>query len=180
MKSLQGKLLIASPALEDPNFSKAVVLLVRHDEEGALGVIINRPLETTVMEAVGDAVDVPFVVEGSLYQGGPCEGPLMVMHTQEEAGEMRVADGMYFSVERDKVEWLLKNEEGLARYFVGYSGWGEGQLEAEMETGSWLLVEGGDEVVFGEVEELWPRLMLAATVGKWIKPGLMPGDPSSN
>lgn len=180
MKSLQGKLLIAAPTLEDPNFAHSVVLLVRHNDEGALGVIVNRPLETSVKEAVGDAVEEPFDVEGALHQGGPCEGPLMVVHTQEEAAEMEVARGMYFSVERDKVEWLLKNESGHARYFVGYSGWGAGQLEAEMETGSWLVADGGEDFVFGDTDELWSRLLTAATLGRWIKPGQMPEDPSVN
>src|SRR5262249_5161108 len=124
MATLQGKLLIAAPSLEDPNFTRSVVLIVRHNDAGALGVILNRPLETPVAEAAGDALDEPFDVEGALHQGGPCDGPLMVVHTQEEAGEMEVADGMYFSVERDKVEWLLKNEEGHVKYFVGYAGWG--------------------------------------------------------
>lgn len=180
MPSLQGKLLVAAPTLEDPNFARSVVLLVRHNEEGALGVILNRPLETSVKEAVGDAVEEPFEVEGDLHQGGPCDGPLMVIHTQEEAAEMEVAEGMYFSVERDKVEWLLKNEAGQAKYFVGYSGWEEGQLEAEMDTGSWLLVDGGMDVVFGETDELWSRLLTGATLGRWIKPGQMPEDPSVN
>jgi putative transcriptional regulator len=180
MNSLQGKLLIAAPTLEDPNFAKAVVLLVRHNDEGALGVILNRPLDTTVGEAVGDAVDEPFDVEGDLHQGGPCEGPLMVLHTQPEAGEMEVAGNMYFSVDRDKVEWLLKNESEPTRYFVGYSGWGAGQLEAEMETGSWIAADGGEDVIFGDTDELWARLLAAVTLGRWIKPGQMPEDPSVN
>lgn len=180
MKSFQGKILIAAPTLEDPNFARSVVLLVSHNHEGALGVILNRPLETTVKEAVADEIDEPFNVEGSLHQGGPCEGPLMVLHTQEEAGEMEVTEGMFFSVERDKVEWLLKNEDGQTKYFVGYSGWGAGQLESEMESGSWLLTDGDESLAFADSDELWSTLLTAATMSRWIKPDQMPDDPSVN
>jgi putative transcriptional regulator len=93
---------------------------------------------------------------------------------------MEVAGGMYFSVEREKVEWLLKNEEGHVKYFVGYAGWGAGQLEAEMGTGSWLVADGDEDLVFGDPDELWARLLTAATLGRWIKPGQMPEDPSVN
>jgi putative transcriptional regulator len=182
MKDLQGKLLIAAPSLEDPNFARAVVLLVRHNEEGALGVIINRPLETSVKEAIGDAVEEPFDSDGVLHQGGPCESTLMVIHTQEYAGEAEVLPGVFFSVERDKVEWLLKNEddEESIKYFVGYAGWGAGQLEAELATGSWLLADADEEILFGDPDDLWSRLLTAATLGQWIKPHQMPDDPSVN
>jgi len=80
MESRAGQLLIASPSLRDPNFFKTVVLLVKDGEDGTLGVILNRPLEVTVADAVGEQVEVAREVDEPIHQGGPCEGPFSVLH----------------------------------------------------------------------------------------------------
>src|SRR5205814_2997514 len=82
MKSLQGQLLIASPKLFDPNFFRSVVLLVQHTENGALGLILNHPLEMTIANAWEQVSEMPCEATGVLHQGGPCDGPLMVLHTE--------------------------------------------------------------------------------------------------
>ena len=112
MDSLQGKLLIASPRLLDPNFARAVVLMVQHGEEGALGLVLNRPLETSVSDLFEQVLGAPTAAEGVLHQGGPCKGPLMVLHTHEEAADLTVRDGVYFSTEREKIESLIKGDHG--------------------------------------------------------------------
>jgi len=81
MKSLQGHLLIASPTLLDPNFRKSVVLLVQHNEEGAMGLVLNRPTETKLCEAWTQVAETDCASDASLNLGGPCEGPLMALHT---------------------------------------------------------------------------------------------------
>src|SRR5437660_1340859 len=103
MKSLQGQLLLASSRLPDPNFARTVILMVRHGEEGALGLVLNRPLETTVHEACSEVLETPCAAEGFLYQGGPCEGPLMALHTNADASDMDVIEGVYFTTEREKM-----------------------------------------------------------------------------
>jgi putative transcriptional regulator len=180
MQSLAGHFLIASPRLADPNFVKSVVLMVQHGEEGALGLVVNRPLDTSVEEICEKVLETPCSTEGVLYQGGPCEGPLMVVHTHNARSDIEVRPGVHFSTERESIEWLLKYNEAPIKFFVGYSGWAAGQLENEMETGSWLSVPAEEDQIFQDGEELWSKLLTAATLGKWIDPERIPDDPSLN
>src|SRR4051795_298785 len=97
MKSLQGQLLIAAPKLRDPNFFRSVVLLVQHDEQGSLGLVLNRPLEVSIRAAWKQLSSTSCEIDGNLYQGGPCEGCLMALHTDVEASDMEVTEGVQFS-----------------------------------------------------------------------------------
>lgn len=183
MKSLQGQFLIASPALVDPNFVRTVVLMIEHGDKGALGLVINRALETSVQEICDKVLETPCAAEGMLYQGGPCEGPLMVLHTHENRSDIEVKQGVHFSTERESIEWLLRYNEAPIKYFVGYAGWAAGQLEQEMATGSWLTLPADEGQIFldsGDGEELWTKLHTTATLGKWIDPERIPEDPSLN
>jgi len=180
VESLQGKLLIASQRLLDPNFVQTVILIVQHDENGALGLVLNRPLETTVKEACEQALEMVCELDGTLYQGGPCEGPLMVLHPYDTAGQMEVVDGVSFTTQREQIEWLLRQSDATARFFVGYSGWGAGQLEGEMESGSWLTFDATNELVFTEDEKRWQTLVKEITLGQWIDPRRIPEDPTVN
>ena len=125
MPDRRGQLLIASARLRDPNFFKTVVLLVKDDEEAALGVILNRPLEITVADAIAEQVDAASDVEEPIHQGGPCEGPLTALHTNFAAEGEEVCDGVRFTMDREAIEWLLANNKGPIKYFAGYSGWGK-------------------------------------------------------
>jgi putative transcriptional regulator len=177
---VQGQLLVASSRLMDPNFVRTVILLVRHGEDGSLGLVLNRPLEMTVREACDKVLETPCNAEGSLFQGGPCEGPLMAIHTRRKSSEQEVLPGLHFTTDREKMENLLEAGGVRAKYFVGYSGWGPGQLEAEMETGSWITAPADAARVFDDNEEQWSRLMTELTLGKHIRPELIPDDPSVN
>lgn len=180
MESTQGKLLLASPRLADPNFARSVVLMIQHTEEGALGLILNRPLEITVRQACEQSLGEQCDVEGFLHQGGPCEGPLMVIHANEFAKDADVFPGVFFTTEKSKIETLLKQQIALARYFVGYAGWSAGQLEAEMEVESWIVAEPASAAVFGEEENLWTKLMRGRALAQWIDPSRIPDDPTVN
>jgi putative transcriptional regulator len=182
MESLAGQFLIASPRLVDPNFARSVVLMVQHGEEGALGLIINHPLDTSLEDVCEKILETPCSTDGVLFQGGPCEGPLMVVHTHSNRSDIEIKPGVHFSTERESIEWLLRYNEAPIRFFVGYSGWTAGQLETEMETGSWLTVPAGEEQIFkgGGGEELWSKLLTIATLGKWIDPARIPDDPTLN
>jgi putative transcriptional regulator len=180
MESLQGQLLIASPRLVDPNFVRSVVVMVQHNDDGALGLIVNRPLQTTIKEVCEKALDIPCDVEGDLHQGGPCEGPLMAVHTHEAKADIEVFPGVYFTTDREKIEWLMQNNEGAIKFFVGYAGWAAGQLENELETESWLIAPADARVVLDGDMEQWSRLMTQLTLGKWIDPERIPDDPSLN
>ena len=180
MKSLQGKLLIASSRLMDPNFVQAVILMVQHDENGALGLILNRPLKTSVKDACEEALEMPCEIEASLYQGGPCEGPLMVLHSVDTSGQIEVLDGVQFTTQREEIETLLSESGVQAKFFVGYSGWGAGQIEGEMESGSWLIADATTDIVFNDDERRWMKLLKQVTLGQWIDPKRIPEDPSVN
>ncbi|HSV15336.1 MAG TPA: YqgE/AlgH family protein [Tepidisphaeraceae bacterium] len=180
MKSTKGKFLIASPKLTDPNFAQAIVLMVQHDEKGALGVVINRPLEVTVQQACEQVLGTGCEVGGVLHHGGPCEALLMVIHTDEDNGEAEVIPGVYFTTAKESLELLLDNPADDMRFFVGYSGWGPGQLEAEFETGSWTTTPATAERIFGPVENLWTRLNTEVNLSKWVHPTRIPEDPSVN
>jgi len=180
MNSLKGQFLVASPKLLDPNFAQTVVLMVQHDAKGALGLVINRPLDITVREACEQTMGNGCEVEGVIHQGGPCEEMLMVIHANQLAGEAEILPNLYFSTTRDQVENLLEDPQGPMRFFVGYSGWGPGQLEGEFETGSWLAIPATADRIFGPTENLWMRLHTEANLCKWVHPSRIPDDPSTN
>jgi putative transcriptional regulator len=180
MASTQGKLLIASPRLVDPNFMRTVVLMVQHNEQGALGLVLNRPLELTVRDACKESLPEECEMDQVLHQGGPCQGPLMVLHANELSKDSDVFPGVYFTTERGKVEILLKQPDARARYFVGYSGWGPGQLEAEMEVESWLVVPAESDMIFDGKPNLWSKLMTRRMMDHPTDLSNIPDNPSMN
>jgi putative transcriptional regulator len=185
MKSLQGHLLVSSPKLLEPNFNHTVVLIVEHNDQGALGLIINRPLETTVDMVWQQVSEVPCLSEEALHQGGPCEGTLMVLHGDASLSQIEVVSGVYFTMEKESIEHLVAGDEDgrPVKFFVGHSGWAPGQLEGELETGAWLVTPAVAELVFEPAEDLWNvlRRKVALQVAyPWLKPELIPDDPSLN
>jgi putative transcriptional regulator len=182
MKSLKGHFLIASPGLTDSNFSHTVVLILQHDQNGALGVVINRVLEVTVKQACEQVLETDCQIEGNLHQGGPCEALLMVLHadTNLDLEDEPVLPGLHFSTDKDTIEHLVRNPPDKLKFVVGYSGWGSGQLEEELQTGSWLIAPASVDRVFGPYHSLWNRLVSEANLSQWIDPKLIPDDPSVN
>jgi putative transcriptional regulator len=104
----------------------------------------------------------------------------MVVHTHETQSDMEVFPGVYFTTDREKIEWLVQNNEGAIKFFVGYAGWAAGQLENELETESWLIAPADARVVLDGDMEHWGKLMTQLTLGKWIDPDQIPEDPSLN
>jgi putative transcriptional regulator len=177
MSSHRAHLLIASPRLQDPNFVKAVVLLIQHDKSGAMGLILNRPLPTSVREAVAPLLGDAFGMELPLHLGGPCEGPLMVLHGRSEAAA-ELIPGVSFTTDREEIEQLMEVPGPPLKFFAGYSGWTSEQLEAEIEEGAWLLRPANASHVYEVRSDLWSRLMTELTAG--LDPRQIPDDPSVN
>src|SRR3954470_6991944 len=125
---LKGKVLVAAEELKDPNFAHAVVLIVQHDENGAMGLVINRPLETTVEEAWTQVSAVPYPNDSPLFYGGPVDGPLLVLHTDSARGQMEVTEGLWLSSDADAVKDLVDEAIEPLKFFVGYAGWSSAQL----------------------------------------------------
>ena len=180
-ESLAGQLLLASPALVDPNFSRTVVLIGAHSDEGAMGVVLNRPSELTVGEAVPQlerAVDE----QEPVYVGGPVRPGAVVFLAEfldpEPAGLLVIGRIGFPSPDADVEE--LTEATARARVFAGYAGWGEGQLEAEIDHGDWIAEPALPEDVFTEVPaELWSRV-LTRKGGSYALIARMPVNPSVN
>ena len=183
MSSLQGNLLVASPKLGDPNFFRTVVLMVRAGEEGALGLILNRPSETPLKKVWGNVSESPCSTEAVIYHGGPCAGPLMAIHTEEFLSESEVLPNLYFATAKDKIEHLVLKPEGAARFYAGYAGWNSGQLDLELAEGAWFQAPAKLEHVFWPGDDLWERLrneVTSTTRLTGLKLKHEPPDPSVN
>jgi putative transcriptional regulator len=184
MKSLQAHLLIASPQLLDPNFAQTVILVVQHDANGALGVVLNRPMDTTIAQAWKQVSQKPCFREDPLYFGGPCQGVLIAVHTFESASDVEVLPGLYFTTDAQKLEWLVEQTDGSARFFVGYSGWGDGQLEHELDEASWQTLPARIQHVFDQSsDQQWENVrkdVARATLFAGMNPKIIPIDPSLN
>ncbi len=180
VQSLKGHLLIAGPALVDPNFRRAVVLVGEHSAEGALGVILNRALEATVEETVPE---LSVLVDGVevIHDGGPVQPSAIVVLADfvepERAGAL-VLDSVGFlpsEVDRDTLGELRR-----ARVFAGYAGWGPGQLDGELAEGSWIVEPAlPDDVFTADPDQLWSDV-LRRKGGPFGVLALMPPDPSLN
>ena len=183
MKSLKGHFLVASPHLADTNFFRSVVLMIQHDEEGAFGVVLNRPTSHTAAEAPDLASEVSGPLDITIHLGGPVPGPLVAIHSDMALAELEVTAGVYFSAAREAITGLVSRSQSPFRLFSGYSGWGPGQLDNELEAGGWLTDKASAEDVFSDDEELWNRI--ARRIGldilsPQIRRGQIPDDPSMN
>ena len=183
MSSLQGYFLVASPHLPDPNFYRTVVLIVQHDENGALGLVLNRPTDKTVGQLWESVTEEPCLNPQSVNHGGPVEGPLMALHQNVASGESEVVPGVFFASSDENLEQIVQHFNGPFRLFVGYAGWAGGQLESELEAGGWLTIEATCDDVFDEDEDLWKKI--ACRIGMEIletavDPRHIPEDVSLN
>ena len=187
--SLTGRLLVASPLLGDPNFERSVVLLVDHDEDGALGVVLNRPtgLEVgVVIPAWGDYTTGPAMVfkggpvgEDSALALGALAGGVPADDDEEPDGFRRVF-GSLGLIDLDAEPAILAGELRAVRVFAGYAGWGPGQLEDELAEDAWFVVESlpGDPFVDAP-DRLW-RDVLRRQGGELAMVATFPEDPSLN
>jgi putative transcriptional regulator len=178
--SLAGKFLLAAPPLVDPNFARTVVLIVRHDEEGAFGLIINRPMKVDVGTALGDTLEAARESTLPLYAGGPCQGPVFVLHTDPTVGGEEPVSGVYVTTEPDAIETLLQTRADPFKLITSYSGWSGGQVENELTEGSWLVLDATEPDVFSADPNLWTRLHTRASLSKFVDPDRIPDDPSVN
>ena len=179
MDSLQGKLLVSSPALVDPNFRKTVVLIAHHDDDGAMGLVLSRPSDVLAADAVPALEGLPGAQE-PVYVGGPVQpDAFMVLADFQDVEEAAapILDGLGFMPADAEPEDLHISR---MRLFAGYSGWGSGQLEAELAEASWIVVDAvTDDAFADDPDELW-RTVLHRKGGPFHLMESMPYDPGLN
>jgi len=181
MESQRGQLLIAGPALLDPNFWRTVVLVVEHSDEGAFGLVLNRVSETTVSEAVPELEELVDSDE-PLFIGGPVQpSGVIVLGRFEDPGDAALLafDDVGVLATGSSVQ---ESSAGLreSRAFVGHAGWGAGQLDEELERGDWILEPAQRKDAFcSDAAALWADV-LARKGGSYALVARMPPDPSLN
>jgi putative transcriptional regulator len=158
-KSLQGNCLLASPFMDDPNFFRSVIYLVRHSDEQAFGLILNRPTDFKLGKVVSMVCELECVHEGQLYCGGPVDGPLIALHDRIDIGTDECIDGLKMTSDQDQLLKLFVTQEAKLKLFDGFAGWGPGQLENELESGSWLVADIDAELVLSDDPEMWANLL---------------------
>lgn len=157
-----GKVLLAEPFMQDPNFKRAAILLTDYSEEGSVGFILNKQLDMNIDALVADFPEFESVV----FYGGPVSTD--TIHYIHNVGELlekstRIAEGIYWGGDFSKLKVLISAglvEPKNIRFFVGYSGWSEGQLEEELETGSWVVADMDANYLFQSPHDvLWQKIM---------------------
>jgi putative transcriptional regulator len=165
---LAGQLLVATPDLEGPTFTRTVIYMVRHDARtGAMGLVVNRHLGEVPMAVLLKQSGLPSEgAKGSvrLHVGGPVEATrIVVLHTDDYAGPdtVKVANGVAITSDPSILQSIAEGKgPRRARFTLGYAGWAPGQLEAEMEAGYWIVVPSDAAIVFDDANETkWDRAM---------------------
>ena len=164
---LAPTLLVAMPQMLDPNFERAVVLLCKHDEEGALGFIVNRPSEMTTAELL--SFEPPLADDRALtiWEGGPVsqERGWLITRVEPEGESIPICEGVWLSSSQAHLRQVLEDEQAdlgpeSSRLLLGYAGWGPGQLDQELLDSTWLTAPVDPMTLFhGPPETLWERVI---------------------
>lgn len=177
-----GQLLIAEPLMNDMNFTRSVILLCEHSEEGSVGFVLNQPTEIKLHKLVqGMPANGPIV-----YKGGPVQtDTLHMLHRLPGAlgHGSKIADGIFWGGSFDDLHDLSTRnncDDADVRLFLGYSGWGPGQLEDEIREGSWLIAPANEDILFGTCHgDIW-RKAIALLGKKYAHLAHIPTDPQLN
>jgi len=175
-ETLAGSLLLAHPILQDPNFRRSVVLMSVHNSEGAMGVVLNRPLGKRLGELNGDFALGPLAAV-PLFTGGPVHPEQLIIAAWQSR-----SDGfrLHFGIEPDKAIELMDEEGTHVRAFLGYSGWSAGQLENEMEKHTWVVANVPEDLLVQPQNDLLWKNVLGREGTEWRLMADEPEDPTQN
>jgi putative transcriptional regulator len=182
MELSTGILLLSDPFLKDPHFARTAVLVCEHNELGSFGLVLNRKTKHSLGELVQEAKGIEFPI----FDGGPVDQhTLHFLHRSPKhiSEGIEVADGIFWGGDFAEVVKAIK--EGLLtekdiRFFVGYSGWSEGQLAAEYESKSWIIAPPNPEIIFQQPElHIWKKTMHTLG-GEYALMSNYPSDPQLN
>ncbi|NIL97339.1 MAG: YqgE/AlgH family protein [Planctomycetales bacterium] len=183
MDFLKGKLLIAAPQLADPNFKQTVVLMIEHHEQGAFGVILNRPTQSTVKDLWAELSEGSCHCQQAIHCGGPVTGSLLAVHKQDSLAQAEIMPGIFLAAEREYLDQLVREPAAEFRLFSGYAGWDKGQLEDEMLMGGWITSRATPDYIFDDTANLWSRVnrdITRTVLGAEKNLKHFPDDPSVN
>ncbi|MEQ8424728.1 MAG: YqgE/AlgH family protein [Cyclobacteriaceae bacterium] len=182
IKPAKGRILVSEPYLPDPNFERSIVLLCEHNESGSFGFVLNKPSMANladVMEGFEDFNPIVFV-------GGPVQqDTLHYLHRCEElGGATRITDDVYWGGDFDNLKFLIGTKQidpSDIKFFLGYSGWSEGQLDGELDVDSWIVSDRFDsELVFETDPKVMWKKSLESLGGRFSIYSNYPEDPRMN
>ena len=181
--SLRGRLLLAAPVLKDPNFDRAVVFIAEHSEDGAMGLVLNRPSGAPVAEAIPDLTWLTDAGAGHVHVGGPVapDGVIVLAEWEDPSQAVVLIDDDLGFVPGDAADnEALAAAVRRARVYAGHAGWGPGQLEAELGEEAWIVESPlRDELFSDDPEGLWAAV-LRRKGRAFALLSTMPPDPSLN
>jgi len=159
MKSFRGYLLVASPKIKDSIFEKSTILILEHSHKGAYGIIIDKYLKSSTIEEIWEeSTGYKQKSNQFINIGGPIDGPIISIHTNKKLGEEYITNKVYFTVTKKIINEIIKKEKTL-KVFAGYCRWSNGQIEQEIESGSWFIFESKLEYIFNLKDNLWNEIL---------------------
>lgn len=166
--NLTNHFLIATPSLKDPTFSKTVTYICEHNNKGALGIIINRPIQEIKLDQIFTEMEITITnhnLEQTVYSGGPVhpeQGFILHSPSGNWSSSLKIADNIALTTSKDILTAIAQGQEAVNHSLIalGYAGWGEGQLEQELTSNSWLSVPADPNIIFSTpIESRWQKAM---------------------
>jgi putative transcriptional regulator len=180
----KGRLLVATPPLEDPNFDRTVIYVLEHHDDGALGVVVNRPTQEQLDEPLDRWTDLQ-ATPAAVFHGGPVEPNALIALALSErpvdgSEELSPVAGRVSSADLSTDPAFVAAQVTAIRIFRGYAGWGPGQLEDEIEAGAWLVLDAEPDDIFDAAPDALWRTVLRRQGGRLAWLADAPDDLSAN
>ncbi|HEY1791912.1 MAG TPA: YqgE/AlgH family protein [Opitutaceae bacterium] len=175
-ESLAGSLLLAHPVLQDPNFRRTAILMSTHGPEGAMGVVLNRPLGKRLGELKGDFALGP-LASTPIFTGGPVQTEQLILAAWQSKED---AFQLHFGIDPERAAQMVADQSTKLRAYLGYSGWSAGQLENELECGTWIVATPPADLFERPMKEVLWRTLLSDEGGEWRLMAEEPDEPGKN
>lgn len=182
LKPARGRILVSEPYLNDPNFERTIILLCEHNEEGSFGFVLNKPS----IAKVSDVMDNEVNLESTVFVGGPVQQDTLhfVHRCADLQDAVEIGEGIYWGGNFESLRLMLQTNQinpADLKFFLGYSGWSEGQLEEELKADSWIVSNQlNDELVFETDAEIMWQKALKDMGGRFSVYSNYPVDPRLN
>ena len=156
--SFEGHLLVATPALDGTPYERSVCLVVRHQEDGVIGVFLNRAIESEAND-LWEHLTGSEAAQRQLHLGGPESGPVVALHNCQELAEYTSGEGVYFAAQVSLLKQLVahEGEDSNVKLIVGQNQWASGELEQQLLLGQWMMLPVKEDVVFAEGDDMWHK-----------------------